>query len=271
MFSVVTPLYNKALSIGNTIQSVLDQNFSDFELLIVNDGSTDDSIKIVKKFTDPRIRLINQSNQGVSSARNTGIKEARHDWIAFLDADDLWRVDHLHNLAYLINEYPDDKVFCTSYIKSNDTFPICQNNSIVLIDNYFKEVLKENFFWTSVVCLHNSVFRNVGQFDTRLSRGEDMELWTRIARKYRIVRSNKVTAIYRTEAENRSNLFFNLKKSRVYLYDFKTSINNYETIYYKQYIVKVLRGLLKNRDIASFFKLWMRHLKYIKLYDIIKR
>src|SRR5690554_5521626 len=95
MFSVVIPLYNKELSISNTIQSVLDQTFQNFEIVIVNDGSTDNSVKEVEKFDDKRIRLIHQENQGVSAARNRGIKEARYEWIAFLDGDDLWEKEHL--------------------------------------------------------------------------------------------------------------------------------------------------------------------------------
>jgi glycosyltransferase involved in cell wall biosynthesis len=83
MFSVIIPLYNKELSISNTIQSVLDQTFQNFEIVIVNDGSTDNSVKEVEKFDDKRIRLIHQENKGVSAARNRGIEEAKYEWIAF--------------------------------------------------------------------------------------------------------------------------------------------------------------------------------------------
>ena len=90
MFSVVIPLYNKELSIINTIQSVLDQTFQNFEIVVVNDGSTDRSVEMVEQFNDPRIRIINKSNGGVSSARNRGIQEAKYELVAFLDADDFW-------------------------------------------------------------------------------------------------------------------------------------------------------------------------------------
>jgi len=92
MFSVVIPLYNKERSVKNTIESVLNQTFQDFEVIVVNDGSTDNSLEVVKSFNDERIRIINQKNSGVSSARNRGIKEAKYEWIAFLDADDLWEI-----------------------------------------------------------------------------------------------------------------------------------------------------------------------------------
>ncbi len=86
MFSIVIPLYNKAKSIANTIQSILGQSFADFELIIVDDGSTDDSVRVVNQFTDKRIRLIQKENGGVCSARNAGILHAQYDYIALLDA-----------------------------------------------------------------------------------------------------------------------------------------------------------------------------------------
>src|SRR5690554_7052561 len=98
MFSVVIPLYNKELSINNTIQSVLNQTFQDYEIVVVNDGSTDKSLEVVKQINDFRIRIINKLNGGVSSARNRGIEESKFDWIAFLDGDDLWMENHLEIL-----------------------------------------------------------------------------------------------------------------------------------------------------------------------------
>ena len=106
MFSIVIPLYNKELSISNTIQSVLDQTFQNFEIVIVNDGSTDNSVKEVEEFDDKRIRLIHQKNQGVSAARNRGIEEAKYEWVAFLDADDLWMKEHLEEYAKVVIENP---------------------------------------------------------------------------------------------------------------------------------------------------------------------
>src|SRR5690606_18820867 len=123
MFSIVIPLYNKEQSVTNTLQSVLNQTFTEFEVVIVNDGSTDNSVEKVEAFNDPRIRLIHQANAGVSAARNKGIKEANYEWIAFLDADDLWMEDHLQVLNQMIQEYPEYKVFCTSYIRSNQMLP----------------------------------------------------------------------------------------------------------------------------------------------------
>jgi len=106
MFSIVIPLYNKAKSIANTIQSILGQSFADFELIIVDDGSSDDSVRVVNQFTDKRIRLIQKENGGVCSARNVGILHAQYDYIALLDADDQWNIDYLLEQQKLINEFP---------------------------------------------------------------------------------------------------------------------------------------------------------------------
>ncbi|MCX6184716.1 MAG: glycosyltransferase family A protein, partial [Flavobacterium sp.] len=89
-FSVIIPVYNKEQFLVHTINSVLNQSFTDFELLLIDDGSTDSSPALLNQFTDERIKLISQNNQGVSAARNLGIKEAKAPYIAFLDADDLW-------------------------------------------------------------------------------------------------------------------------------------------------------------------------------------
>lgn len=270
MFSVIIPLYNKEQSIGNTIQSVLNQTFKRFEIVIVNDGSTDNSPNIVETIMDDRIRLIHQRNQGVSAARNRAISEAKNDWIVFLDADDIWETNHLEILSELIAQYPRDRVFCTSFVKSNEN-PRLGNNSVIVIDNYFKVAIKDNFFWTSATCINKSVIGKVGGFDTRLSRGEDMELWTRIGRQYRFIKSNQITAVYRTDAENRSNLSFKLNESRLYHYNFSSSSTLHETAYYRSQVGGLLRQLIAKRDFLSFFKLFRKHCGAIRLRDVITK
>lgn len=252
MFSVVIPLYNKELSVRNTINSVLDQTFKEFEVIIVNDGSTDNSLEIVKQIKDNRIRIIDKPNGGVSSARNRGIKEAKYDWICFLDADDLWEDNHLQILNDMIVDYRQYKVFCTSYIRSNQNLPQDQDNKVVVIEDYFKEAIKNQFFWTSVTCIHNTVFQDVGDFNIHLNRGEDLELWARIGRKYPIVRSKKVTAIYRTDAENRSDAInYNISKSYLSIVDIKNSIKSSEKKYLRSLLISALKRFVKNMDIKN--------------------
>src|SRR5690606_37465492 len=115
--------------------------------------------------------------------------------------------------ASLIQSYPEDRVFSSSYMRSNQKYPDRIDNSVNVINDYFKEAIKQHFFWTSVACINKEVFHKTGNFEETLSRGEDLELWTRIGREYRFIKSNLVTAIYRIDAENRSNQSFNLDKT----------------------------------------------------------
>src|SRR5690606_27010149 len=174
MFSVVIPLYNKSKMIGRTIQSVLDQYCQNFEVVVVNDGSTDDSAEVVMSFKDERIRLINQNNKGVSAARNRGIAEARYDWVAFLDGDDSWNPDHLEEICTMMRNFTQEKVFVTSFVFSDNRFAFKHDRSadIFKVENYFKEVVKETLMWTSIVVVHKSCINVVGGFNEKLSRGE---------------------------------------------------------------------------------------------------
>ena len=115
MISVVIPLYNKEHQIAETLRSVLEQTFQDFEVVIVDDGSTDKSSEEALKIRDPRIRFVRQENAGVSAARNRGIEEARFDLIAFLDADDRWKPEYLQTQYDLFQKYPQCGVFACNY------------------------------------------------------------------------------------------------------------------------------------------------------------
>src|SRR5690554_1816724 len=230
MFSVVIPLYNKELSITNTVQSVLDQTYQNFEIVIINDGSTDSSIKAVEAINDNRIRLIHQENQGVSAARNRGIKEAKYEWIAFLDGDDLWEPNHLEEITKMMNMYPEEKVFVTSFVYSDNRpmFKHPRATPIFKIENYFKEAMKENLMCSSIVVAHRSCLEKVGLFNIGLTRGEDLDLWARLAQKFFIIKSTNNTATYRVEAENRTALITDLNKTYVYYLDLKSATTDDE-------------------------------------------
>ncbi|WP_313659474.1 glycosyltransferase family 2 protein [Acinetobacter variabilis] len=259
-FSVVIPLYNKEQSIVNTVLSVLKQSYQNFEIVIINDGSTDSSVDVVKNINDERIRLIHQGNQGVSAARNLGITEASYEWIAFLDGDDLWRANHLEEIIKMMNTFPNEKVYVTSfeYSDKRKMFKHKRNSSIFKIENYFLEAIKESLIWTSIVVVHKSCFEKVGYFNMQLNRGEDLDLWARLARVYRIVKSSKITAIYNIDIDKtsltkiKSNktilLFINLKK-----------IDSVERIYFKKLIVNRMKSDFLAKDFRSLFKFFIKH------------
>ena len=261
MFSVIIPLYNKEQSISNTIQSVLNQAFQKFEIVVVNDGSTDNSVERVKEFEDPRIRIIDKRNGGVSSARNRGIEEAKYEWIAFLDGDDLWKENHLETLSQMIKMYPDDKVFTTSFVRSNQEEPVFKDNTIVVIDNYFKESLKRFVTWTSIMCAHNSVFEEVGLFNEQLNRGEDLDLWARIGREYRYIKSNLVTAVYIVDVGNHLSSGRSIyEKSFLSIIDLK-GLENEERKYFKRLLKNRLKSNVKRLKLIESISILNKHKK----------
>lgn len=199
-FSIIIPLYNKESFIENTIQSVLDQNFQDFEIIVVNDGSTDKSEEKLLHFKDFRIKYFSKKNEGVSSARNYGIEKANADFIAFLDADDYWYPTFLETMFYSISKLPNQKVFSAAveFNTSKKVIPaqysISKTNEEFEIVNYFKASIKESILWSSSSVFHKSVFQEIGNFDAKIKSGEDTDLWIRIGLVYPVVFSWKILA-----------------------------------------------------------------------------
>ncbi|HMA53239.1 MAG TPA: glycosyltransferase family A protein, partial [Acidobacteriota bacterium] len=113
--TVVIPLYNKAPYIAAAVRSVLAQTFTDFEVIVVDDGSLDDGAEVVDRFDDPRLRLVRQENQGESAARNKGVTLAASELLAFLDADDEWTPSHLEVLLRLADRFPGAGLLATAY------------------------------------------------------------------------------------------------------------------------------------------------------------
>ena len=259
MISVVIPLFNKGNSIEKTISTVISQSYKDFEIVVVNDGSTDNSLEVVRGINDERIRIVDKSNGGVSSARNRGIMEAKYNWIAFLDADDLWEKDHLDTLHFLITKYPLDNVFCTSFTRSNQNQNLKEDNTTIVIEDYFSEAIKYHFFWTSVVLINSSVFKKVGVFNEALSRGEDLDLWARIGCEYRFIKSNKVTAIYVQDSENKlSFMKTSLNKSILNNISF-IGLKGTQRRYFKTLILNKVKSAILKHQFSIAFKLLLKY------------
>lgn len=204
-FSVVIPLYNKAKSIRSTVESVLAQTFVDFELLIVNDGSTDGGGDAVCTMKDPRIRLIDKPNGGVSSARNRGIAEAKGEWIALLDGDDLWLPNHLENFVKATSMFPEANVFYTAFTTDRaKNFAPIQSVFACEEKDCFAAALAGHGIWTSCVCFRTALRQSMPMFREDLTNGEDWELWHRFIKREKIIFISEVTAVYRTAAEARA-------------------------------------------------------------------
>jgi glycosyltransferase involved in cell wall biosynthesis len=211
--SIVIPLYNKANAIEETVLSVLDQTFSDFEIVIINDGSTDASLAVTEGIEDSRINIYSTKNQGVSAARNYGITRAQADYIAFLDADDIWLPNHLEHLNTLLQKFPNCGLYCSAYAKQYESIrtpaifkniPI-KNNWMGIVDNYFESSLKNSLAWTSATMVPKSILEALNGFNEsiKLGAGEDTDLWIRIALQHPVAFCNSVTAIHNLQSENR--------------------------------------------------------------------
>ena len=207
MISVVIPLYNKEKSITKTLESVSAQNYTDWECIVVNDGSTDKSAEVVERLTinDERFLLINQENAGVSAARNRGIVEAKGEYVAFLDGDDLWDASYLDELYKLISDYPGKGIYgigCQEIY--NDEIPHVPGD-------YYRGPHDEwnytNVAWTgSSATAPKDALIAVGLFDERLKYGEDKDMWYRLQLYAGGACYCKPLAYYRQDAENRAML-----------------------------------------------------------------
>lgn len=186
--SVIIPTYNRAKLVDRAINSVLVQTFKDFELLIVDDVSTDNTQQIVEQFRDERIKIIHhQKNKGGSAARNTGIKMAMGEYIAFLDDDDEWIPTKLEKqmrffercrrnvgLIYSWAEIIDEKK--NLFVKSQSKVK----------GKFLREILERSFLISSTVIVKKACFRSVGLFDENFISCQDREMWTRIATRYEV-------------------------------------------------------------------------------------
>lgn len=198
-FSVVIPLYNKQNFIEATLNSVLCQTFTDFEIIIVNDVSTDDSLNVAHSIKDGRIRIINHTvNKGLSASRNTGIKNAAADYIAFLDADDLWEAGFLSSIHKLTQKYPKAGIYASRYkeVYNNDIsidIPPVKESGII---NLYSVNLKKPILCSSCICIRKDVFENTGYYDETITFSEDIDLYIRAAFKYETAYCNSVLASY---------------------------------------------------------------------------
>lgn len=212
MISIVIPLYNKERSIILTIESVVNQTYKNFELIVVNDGSTDNSLKVVQEYVrglkmeDWRLKIFTQSNAGVSAARNRGIMEAKGEYVAFLDADDLWTPDYLETLDALIRDYPGEGLYCLGYeTMSLTTIPSVESGK----DDRYRGIVDviwnmKKGIWTGSCSSSRDRLIKIGMFDTRMTHGEDLDMWWRLVLDGGLVVDTKCCAYYRQDTENRA-------------------------------------------------------------------
>ena len=233
--SVVIPLYNKQNSIVATLQSVLAQTYTNFEVIVVDDGSTDDSANVAEAVlrectvygVECKGKVIRKANGGVCSARNSGIQEAKYDYIALLDGDDLWNEHYLEEQVKLIQDFPEAKMWGVNYadIADGKIYPYQQGMGEDFrgyVEDYFGTSHADLFLSSSVV-LTKEIAQAVGMQDERMAYSEDLDFWYRIILHAKVVYYDKVLAYYNKDAENRAeqnfHAHFDIKRRMEYYID----------------------------------------------------
>lgn len=206
-FSVIIPLYNKAPYIKKALDSVLSQTFKDYELIIIDDGSTDRSYAIAKENlegTSIEHNLIQQDNAGVSTARNNGVAASKGDYICFLDADDWWSPAFLEKMNSFIDDYPDAGIYGTNYYYvKNGRQRVCVTTAETGYINYCRVYAEKlQMPLTSIsVAIPKHIFNEFNGFRPQLKLGEDFDLWIRISLKYKVAFLNEPLAYYFQDSE----------------------------------------------------------------------
>ncbi len=210
MFSVIIPVYNKADVVEHSIKSVLMQLSLEDELIIVNDGSTDDVENVLAKYHHLlNVKILHQKNKGVSAARNLGIQYSKGDIITFLDADDTWTQDNLKVMRHLLALFPQAGLYCAAaeiitprgkYYDSFDILPQKPKEPICIEDFFaFSLTFKGSILYTGALCIPKRILDHVGLFKEGAKIGEDTDLWLRIAAYHPVACSPKKTLVYHRE------------------------------------------------------------------------
>jgi glycosyltransferase involved in cell wall biosynthesis len=206
--SVVIPAYNYARFLPRAIESALTQSHSPFEIIVVDDGSTDDTQAVVARYTGPRVRCVHQQNAGLSAARNTGIREARFPYVAFLDADDEWRPDFLAACIAAFQKLGGEFGIVACGAERIDAAGAPLDTKTFSLDGDFeitaRDLIVRTRFMPSAVVARRDIFQRCGFFDTTLRSSEDRDMWIRAAARWRIHFIGKILVRVRKHSANMS-------------------------------------------------------------------
>jgi len=265
-FSVIIPVFNREDFIKKSIESVLNQSFEDYELIVIDDGSTDNTSSVIKEFT-PSLQYFYQKNKGVSSARNHGIEKAQGKHICFLDSDDLWHKDKL--------------LYHKNFIETNENIDIHQTEDIWFRNNkrvnphkkhlkpsgwIFPQSLDLCLISPSSVCIRKEIFMKHGAFDIKLPACEDYDLWLRLTSLYEIgLIKEPLLTRHGGHEDQLSSSFAVMDRFRVYSI-LKLIMKNNITQQYKDLSIKIV---LKKLDIMKNGAVKRNRLEKIQLYENI--
>jgi len=202
--SIVVPVYNAERTLAATLRSVWAQTCGDFELLVVNDGSTDGTAALLAGQSDPRLRVISHRNAGVSASRNRGVAEARGEFVAFLDGDDLWTPDKLQAQVAALQGAPDAALVYSWTDLIDEAGRVIQRGSHVVANGRVYPLLASRNFLDcgSTPLIRRSALIEAGPFDETLKGGEDWDLWLRLATRHAFVCLPVVQVQYRVHGSS---------------------------------------------------------------------
>lgn len=257
-FSVIIPLYNKENYIHRTIESILNQSFTDFELIIVDDASTDDSLVLAKKYTSEKIIFIEHAkNKGLAATRNTGIKQASSSYITFLDADDYWKPNFLKTIHELIISYSEARIFATNYeedwkgkilVPNNGTNNLPRDFSGYI--DFFKLNIGQGIYCHGSVCFHRELFEKIGLYNEQIEFSEDIDFNIRANFHFKLAYSTKREMVYAMKISHQITRNSILNKS---IPDYSLYANwERHSIYLKKYLdferYVITKKLKKSKD-----------------------
>lgn len=256
-FSIVIPLYNKETVISRTLQSVLKQSYSNYEVVVVDDGSKDRSIDIVSSYDDSRIRIINQENKGVSAARNRGIRESRYEWIFFLDADDLMLPNALSVFADMIKSYPNEKYFSARSLWENHI-----EGDDVIAKSVRRTRCPFFYIWLRKidpaprnVVIHRDLIDKLGFYDERMSFYEDWEFSLRMCRVGTVVYTNQFVAQYMPGPQGLSQKKHPHQKEMAYYFpEMKSKMCFWEKALWYENIEQVIFSWQNDEAVSSLYR-----------------
>lgn len=240
LVSVIIPVYNAEKTIYNAIESILRQTYKNVEIIIVNDGSIDKTLEILKNIKNEKIKIYTQENKGPAAARNFGIKNSSGYYIAFLDSDDVWLEDKLERQVELIEKYNYDMLGAREFNFENK-----------LIEIKIDKLLFKNYFWTSTVIIKKEIFDKIGYFNEEKKYCEDYEYWIKVCSSYKTGVLNEKLIIYSNNkrafgvsglSKNLKEMYLGEKKIYIKLYiEKKISLYKYVIIRLYSYIRYVRR------------------------------